>query len=227
MIFSKRCCHYCLKLQELKERYYTIARTILEARNPPNRPLTDHPLVKFSYNKAYDIARRQQAEMAFSRARPTDDQLANREAQTKEAEHAQKRAGRIERERQIVETGLQGCVVDVPKTLNLLSESAVQVKGVQKKKTPGAQPETPGPLRRTTTVMRQSVIAELFDTSKAKKISSVAQDFAIDKWIPKAATQRVQDEYFSLGVELLLLSKLRHMVGVRQDAINGLKDKQL
>jgi len=59
-------------VEELKQRYYSAAKTIVQARAGPNDDLGDHPLFKDSYNVNHEVERKKALNTIFSQSRQQD-----------------------------------------------------------------------------------------------------------------------------------------------------------
>ncbi|KAF5732065.1 SWR1-complex protein 4-like isoform X1 [Tripterygium wilfordii] len=56
-------------VEELKDRYYSVSRTILLARDPSSADVSGHPLVKETYNMSQEIERKRALSMVLSQTK--------------------------------------------------------------------------------------------------------------------------------------------------------------
>jgi len=54
-------------MEDLKERYYSISKKLVQIASDEDEDLAKHPLLKFTYNKQHDVERKQQYERLYSR----------------------------------------------------------------------------------------------------------------------------------------------------------------
>eukprot|EP00299_Pterocystis_sp_00344_P009607 c4095_g1_i2.p1 GENE.c4095_g1_i2~~c4095_g1_i2.p1 ORF type:complete len:377 (+),score=76.94 c4095_g1_i2:52-1182(+) len=174
-------------IEDIKDRYYSVARIVTRSRSGNTKTLADHPLFKFSYNKDYDVERRIFVDQQFRRSKDEEEDD-NRRLMEKDDAVVQRRAHRGEREQALVMAALQGEVTDVPGVLHTLMECVTQGKASTPTKKRGKValdllgetnvPESlSGNVRRYTTLSRQKALNAVFEGSKAKKIETIGQEF--------------------------------------------------
>jgi len=54
-------------IEDLKERYYSISKKLLELNSSPDEKNGKHPLIKFPYNKKHEVERKKQYEKLYNR----------------------------------------------------------------------------------------------------------------------------------------------------------------
>jgi len=123
-------------IEDLKERYYSIARQVLTLQAKPEENLNQHPIFKYPFNKAQEIERKVQHEKLYRR---TKAQIEEEEMLIEEMKKIEKAQKKLQKDKQRV-IKLTQSVIAMPWTEPLPPEPPSK----RRKKSAGGELDLPG-----------------------------------------------------------------------------------
>eukprot|EP01097_Dermamoeba_algensis_P011178 TRINITY_DN854_c0_g1_i1.p1 TRINITY_DN854_c0_g1~~TRINITY_DN854_c0_g1_i1.p1 ORF type:complete len:575 (+),score=156.92 TRINITY_DN854_c0_g1_i1:35-1726(+) len=182
-------------VDDLKERYYSVAKRLLEARNN-GQDISENPLVKFPFNKAYEVERKKQIDLLFFK---TKDQLKEEEElqEQKKPDFQQKKTAKDKKK------GVKGAELTSQSSPSPLSI------GIQKKEKKKKVPSSTQPLEHS--IISETGTSE--DSVSSKSQAAGRKDKAIlgagiflrsnRVWGPHAAITARMQKKIELSLEAL------------------------
>ncbi|KAK6937230.1 DAMP1, SANT/Myb-like domain [Dillenia turbinata] len=214
-------------VEELKNRYYTVSRTILTARAPSPADVSGHPLVKDPYNVAQEIERKRALSMILSQTKQQECKDAEVLAEAKRITES-RMAARAAEESEFPATpnvGSEGTFADTVSPFNLqLSSAAGAPISI------GDNAFIPASLRMLRVYLRTYALEQMVQAASSsaglrtiKRVEQTLQDLGVNLK-PKVPTKAVCAEHLELRKEILTLLNLQKQLQYKEAESSSHRD---